>query len=390
MGAAAAGTSATSVADMSETRDDLVYQKVLASMADGVMSLGLDGVIETFNPSAARILKRDPDQVIGKTFAELFLTEEGLDEFNELVLKAIYESETTHSQEVIVTLGTAERWLMVSTTFLRAGVNLSAPKLGVIVVFSDMTERRRRKRVERLFGSYVDPRIVERLMSHGEIEGRGVRREMTVLFCDMQGFTRIVEGTGAEDLIAFVNLYLTTMSEAVARYAGVTDKFIGDAVMAFWGPPFTDADDHAVAACRAALEQRRALETLRHRVASELDLAVRPEEIEIRCGIATGEVVAGNVGSPRSRNYTVIGDTVNVAARLEAAGKELSSRILVSERTFVAARDHFTFRPVAEMALRGRAQRENVYELLPGADADTDGDTKSPEGALATGDTAAD
>ena len=240
---------------MNESRDDLVYQKVLANMADGVMSLGLDGVITTFNPSAARILGLDPDRVIGRTFAECFLQEEGLDGFNELVLKAIYESEATHSQEVPVTLSRGERWLSMSTTFLRAGVDASAPKLGVIVVFSDTTERRRRKRIERLFGSYVDPRIIERLTQHGEIEGRGVRREMSVLFCDMQGFTRIAERTSAEHLIAFVNLYLSTMSEAVARYAGVTDKFIGDSIMAFWGPPFTDAHDHAVQACRAALEQ---------------------------------------------------------------------------------------------------------------------------------------
>lgn len=354
---------------MSEVHSTPLYENILANMADGVISLDLDGRVTTFNASAGRVLGLDPAQVVGQPYAAVFFEEAGFDDFNQLVLKAIYESATTHSQQVLVRVGGEDRWLLMSTTFLRAGAQLHQRKLGVIVVFSDITEQYRRRRVEKLFGAYVDPRIVERLIRQGEVATDGVRQVMTVLFCDLAGFTRIVERLDAERLIAFVNLYLSIMSEPVARSAGVTDKYIGDTIMAFWGPPFTDAESHARQACAAALEQRRLLGRFRAEARELLGPRLGDDPIEMRCGIATGEVVAGDVGPPKSRNFTVIGDTVNVAARLEAAGKDLRARILVSERTWLAARDGFTFRELAEIPLRGRSRPERVYELLDHRDA---------------------
>jgi len=349
---------------MSEVRSAPLYENILANMADGVISLDLDGHVTTFNASAGRILGLDPESVVGRPYAAVFFEEAGFDDFNELVLNAIYESATTHSRQVLIGVGGEERWLLMSTTFLRAGAQMHQAKLGVIVVFSDITEQHRRERVEKLFGAYVDPRIVERLIRRGEVSADGVRQVMTVLFCDLQGFTRIVERLDAEQLIAFVNLYLSIMSEPVARNAGVTDKYIGDTIMAFWGPPFTDPESHARQACAAALGQRKALGRFRAEAQALLGAALGDAPIEMRCGIATGEVVAGDVGPPQSRNFTVIGDTVNVAARLEAAGKELGARILVSEGTWAAARSHFAFRELAEIPLRGRQRPERVYELL--------------------------
>lgn len=349
---------------MSEVHSTPLYENILANMADGVISLDLDGHITTFNASAGRMLGMDPAQVVGQPYAAVFFVEPGFDDFNELVLKAIYESEATHSQQVLVQVEGEERWLLMSTTFLRAGSQMHERKLGVIVVFSDITEQYRRQKVEKLFGAYVDPRIVERLIRQGDVASDGVRQVMSVLFCDLQGFTTIVERLDAEQLIAFVNLYLSTMSGPVARNAGVTDKYIGDTIMAFWGPPFTDADSHARQACASALEQRAALAHFRIQARHLLGDVLGDVPIEMRCGIATGAVVAGNVGPPQSRNFTVIGDTVNVAARLEAAGKEFGARILVSERTWREAKDRFTFRELAEIPLRGRTRPERVYELL--------------------------
>lgn len=350
-------------AAMAGNRQTPIYQNILVNMADGVISLDLEGRVTTFNPSAGRMLGLEPQAVVGRPYAEVFFLEAGFDDFNELVLQAIYRSETTHSREVAVGVAGEERWLLVSTTFLRAGAQLTDPKLGVIVVFSDVTEQRRRQKVEQLFGAYVDPRIVERLLRQGEVESSGRRQDMTVLFCDLQGFTRIVEGLSADRLIAFVNLYLSIMSAPVSKHGGVTDKYIGDTIMAFWGPPFTDPDQHAVAACQVALEQRALLDELRRAVIEQVDRGLDPAAIEMRCGIATGEVVAGSVGPAQARNYTVIGDTVNVAARLEAAGKELKARILVSEKTWEAARGHFSFREVDRIPLRGRTRPERVFEL---------------------------
>jgi len=349
---------------MSEVRSTPLYENILANMADGVISLDLSGRITTFNDSAGRILGLQPERVVGQPYAAVFFEEAGFDDFNELVLNAIYESATTHSRQVLVGTGGEERWLLMSTTFLRAGAQLSATKLGVIVVFSDITEQHRRERIEKLFGAYVDPRIVERLIQRGDVATDGVRQVMTVLFCDLQGFTQIVERLDAEQLIAFVNLYLSVMSEPVARNSGVTDKYIGDTIMAFWGPPFTDPESHARQACAAALGQRRALPRFRSEARALLGDILVDTDIEMRCGIATGEVVAGDVGPPQARNFTVIGDTVNIAARLEAAGKDLGARILVSEGTWAAAHGHFAFREVAEIPLRGRKRPERIYELL--------------------------
>jgi adenylate cyclase len=349
---------------MVQRNDSPIYRNILVNMADGVISLDLEGRITTFNPAAARILGLDAEQVVGRYFAELFLTEPGLDAFNELVIRAIYESEATHSQTVDVSLRGRERHVEVSTTYLRSDGESGGEKLGVIVVFSDATERQVRERIQRLFGAYLDPRVVERIMHEGDLAGTGVRREMTILFCDLKGFTRTAERLSAEQLIQYINLYLTVMSEPIARHGGVTDKYIGDAIMAYWGPPFSDPNAHAQEACRAALEQRRSVEELRRRVADEIGYDVPPEDIDIYAGIATGDVVAGSIGPPRSRSYTVIGNAVNLASRLEAKSKSFGGRLLVSEATWIAAKHDFEFTELEPMALRGRANPERVFELI--------------------------
>ncbi|MEX2200770.1 MAG: adenylate/guanylate cyclase domain-containing protein [Dongiaceae bacterium] len=341
-----------------------IYENILVNMADGVISLDLEGHITTFNPAAGRVLAMHPDDVVGRTYAEIFFEDPGLDDFNELVLRAIYESQTTHSQEIEITRGGEGRNLNVSTTFLRTGTGEDAEKLGVIVVLNDVTEQRKRKKIKRLFGEFVDPRIVDTIIGQVDIDEAGVRQKMTILFCDLEGFTRLAEGLTADQLIRFVNIYLTLMSEPVARHGGVTDKYIGDAIMAFWGPPFTDRNSHAVQACRAALDQRNRLDELRRQVAADIGPEIDVSRIDMRCGVATGEVVAGSVGPRQSRNYTVIGDPVNVAARLEAANKELGVRILVSEDTWHDAQSAFEFRELDRLLLRGRSRAERVFELL--------------------------
>ncbi|MGE0646987.1 MAG: adenylate/guanylate cyclase domain-containing protein [Alphaproteobacteria bacterium] len=349
---------------MVQSKDTPIYRNILVNMADGVISLDLEGCITTFNPAAGQILGLRPEEVIGRLYAEIFLAEPGLDAFNELIIRAIYESETTHSQAVDISLKGRERHLEVSTTYLRSDETRSGARLGVIVVFSDATERRTRQRIQSLFGAYLDPRIVERIIQEGDLESEGVRREMTILFCDLKGFTRTAEKLTAEQLIQYVNLYLAVMSEPVARHRGVTDKYIGDAIMAFWGPPFSEADSHAVLACRAALEQRRLVAELRRRVAEEIGPIVPQKDIDIYAGIATGDVVAGSIGPRQSRSYTVIGNAVNLASRLESSSKSLGGGLLVSEATWASAKQAFEFKELEPLALRGRSKPERVFELV--------------------------
>jgi PAS domain S-box-containing protein len=342
-------------------RQTAIYENILVNMADGVISLDLQGNIMTFNPAAGRMLALAPDELVGRTYAELFFEDPGYDGLNELVLKAIYEAETTHSEEIEVQIAAETRNLLVSTTFLGGGS--AGGKLGIIVVISDVTEQRKRKKVKRLFGEYLDPRIVDGILN-GELETSGIRQTMTVSFCDLEGFTGLGEVMDASALIEFVNLYLAVMLPPIGRHGGVTDKYIGDAIMAFWGPPFTRGADPAVEACHAALEQRAALAELRRRVRDELGAAIDAERLDMRCGIATGEVVAGSIGPPQSRNYTVIGDRVNLASRLEGANKALGSRILVCEETRRRAQGDFLFRELDTIQVRGRVRRERVFELV--------------------------
>ena len=347
-------------------RQTAIYENILVNMADGVISLDLEGNIMTFNPAAGRMLALAPDEVVGLTYAEIFFEDAGYDGLNELVLKAIYEAATTHSEEIEVRLAAETRNLLVSTTFLGGGLG-HGEKLGIIVVISDVTEQRKRKKVKRLFGEYLDPRIVDGILN-GEFETSGIRQTMTVSFCDLEGFTGLGEALDASALIEFVNLYLDVMLPPIGLHGGVTDKYIGDAIMAFWGPPFTRRGDPAVEACHAALEQRAALAELRRRARDELGVVDRAERLDMRCGIATGEVVAGSIGPRQSRNYTVIGDRVNLASRLEGANKALGSRVLVCEETRRRAGRDFVFRELDTIQVRGRVRRERVFELVARAD----------------------
>jgi adenylate cyclase len=349
-----------------EHRNRAIYENILVNMADGVISLDLEGNIMTFNPAAGRVLGLVPEHVVGLTYAEVFFEDSGYDDLNELVLKAIYEAQTTHSQEIEIRLADETRNLLVSTTFLRAGLDGSSERLGVIVVISDTTEQRKRKKIKRLFGEYLDPRIVDGILN-GALETGGIRQPMTVSFCDLENFTGLGEVLDAAALIEFVNAFLAVMLPPIGLHGGVADKYIGDAIMAFWGPPFTFGEP-AIGACHAALEQRKALGELRRQVRDELNLPLDVDRLEMRCGIATGEVVAGSIGPSQSRNYTVIGDRVNLAARLENANKMLGSRILVCEETQRRASGSFIFRELDTIQVRGRSRPERVFELAARAD----------------------
>ena len=195
-------------------------------------------------------------------------------------------------------------------------------------------ELRVKQQIRETFGKYVDPRIVEGLIDRPELtDQKGARREMTILFCDMQGFTSFSEGMTPIGLVNVLNRYLTVISDPVRRNDGIIDKYIGDAVMAFWGEPFTAAEDQARLACAAALEQLAALPEFE----SEL-----PDLIGVRRGLPRS--TSGSASRPakswsaisgpeQTRSYTVIGDTVNFASRLEGAGKTYGTRVLVSEAT---------------------------------------------------------
>ena len=226
-------------------------------------------------------------------------------------------------------------------------------------------ELRVKEQIRDTFGKYIDPCIVAGLIDRPELtDHKGARREMTILFCDMQDFTTFSEGMTPVGLVNVMNRYLTVLSEPVRRNSGIIDKYIGDAIMAFWGPPFAAAADQARLACIAAIEQLAAVPTFQAELPELTGVRRGFPQIGLRVGIATGDVVVGNIGSEQTRNYTVIGDTVNIASRLEGANKAYNTRILISHRTQQLAADSIEVREIDSVVVVGKSEPERIFELL--------------------------
>jgi class 3 adenylate cyclase len=224
---------------------------------------------------------------------------------------------------------------------------------------------RRNEQVRETFGRYFDPKIIEGIVDRAALAAtEGQRRVMTVLFCDMKGFTHLSEGVTPQGLVKVMNHYLSTMSEPIRNNRGIIDKYVGDAIMAYWGPPFVEESEHARLACSAAADMIGRVESLRKELPEILGVRSIPIECDIRIGISSGEVLAGSIGSNFMMSYTVMGDTVNLASRLEAANKEYGTRSLVSESTIAAAGDTIEAREIDRLIVYGQTQPQNVFEVL--------------------------
>ncbi|MBR1086284.1 HAMP domain-containing protein [Bradyrhizobium manausense] len=229
-----------------------------------------------------------------------------------------------------------------------------------------VVQLRDNQRVRETFGKYIDPRVVEGLIERPNLTAaEGQRRVMTVLFCDLKGFTSLSEGMTPQGLVKVMNRYLSIMSEPIRTHRGIIDKYIGDGIMAYWGPPFVDEADHARFACQATLEMIERIATLRREIPELLGVLGTPmETCDIRIGVATGEALVGSIGSDVMMSYTVMGDVVNLASRLEGANKAYGTRNLVSERTVVAATAAVEVREIDRIVVAGHTHSEVVFEIL--------------------------
>jgi class 3 adenylate cyclase len=232
--------------------------------------------------------------------------------------------------------------------------------------FNRMVERlRQNQRIRETFGRYIDPRIAEGLLDQpARAAAEGERRVMTVLFCDMKGFTTLSEGVTPQGLVKIMNRYLSTMSEPINAHRGVIDKYVGDAIMAYWGPPFIDEAEQADAACLAALDMVGRVEALLKELPELLGVRAIPANCDIRIGIATGEALVGSIGSDFMMSYTVMGGTVNLASRLESANKVYGSRCLISEATASAAAAVVDLREIDRVIVVGQTQAQTVFEIM--------------------------
>lgn len=229
----------------------------------------------------------------------------------------------------------------------------------VLTFYRYLTEERGKKELRQTFQKYVSPAIVEEILSDPQnIELGGKKVNLTVFFSDVRGFTTISEKLDPRALSDLLNSYLTPMTEIVFRNRGTLDKYMGDAIMAFFGAPI-HYPDHAKFACRCALQSLNKLFELQ----KEFESKGLPT-IDIGIGLNTGEVSVGNMGSETVRSYTVMGDAVNLASRLEGINKQYGTRIILSEMTYNEVKDNFVCREVDWVRVKGKALPVKIYELI--------------------------
>ncbi len=222
-----------------------------------------------------------------------------------------------------------------------------------------ISERRQKGVIKGMFSQYVSGAVVDDLINNPDkLSLGGEKKVLTVFFSDIAGFSTFSEKKEPEDLVKFLNEYLSAMTEIVFQNFGTLDKYIGDAVMAFWGAP-TPNEKHAFLACKAALDMQVRIKALKENWRKEGE-----PEINARMGINTGDMVVGNVGGTQRFDYTVMGDNVNLASRLEGANKEYGTYIMLSETTHELVKDLFTTRELDFLVVKGRTKPMKVYELL--------------------------
>lgn len=236
--------------------------------------------------------------------------------------------------------------------------------------FNRMIEQlRHNEQIRETFGRYIDPKVVQGLIDRPEVAIDGERRVMTIMFCDMSGFTSMSEGMTPRGLVKVMNHYFTVMSGPIRSNRGIIDKYIGDAIMSYWGPPFVEEDEQALLAGLAAIEMADQVPALQKQLPDLLGIRAMPAPCDLRIGIATGEVLTGSIGSELMMSFTVMGDAVNLASRLEAVNKIYGTRILISQATADAIGSRLELREIDRLAVAGQSAPQAIFEVMarPGA-----------------------
>jgi adenylate cyclase len=230
---------------------------------------------------------------------------------------------------------------------------------GAVTVYRYSLEQRQKRELRRLFSRYVSEEVVADILRQSDAQALGGKRlELTVLFSDIRGFTTLSQELSPERVVAILNQYLTAMTEVIFQNRGTVDKFLGDGVMVLFGAPLT-CPDAPVRAVNTAIQMQERLEELGANWERE---GVGPLRIGI--GIHTGDAIVGNIGSPRRMSYTAIGDTVNIASRLQDLTKTFDSSIIFSEAVYRCIKEQAAVKPLGPVILKGRDEPINIYGIV--------------------------
>lgn len=329
-------------------------ESMLESMTNGVITLDEDGKIVTCNAAALRILRVKVGDIIGKKSVDFFvednawMVEQGsqVDESGEGDIK----------MDASLQVGEVEKpdTISVNITCLPL-LSPEKKKLGIMYMIEDISSE---KRMKSTMSRYMDPGLADQLMAGGDDALGGRAITATVLFSDVRGFTTLTETLGPQGTVQMLNEYFTIMVECISREGGMLDKFIGDAIMAGFGVPIPhdDDEDRAVRAGIAMISEL--WEWNKERVKKG------EMPIDMGLGLNTDNVVTGNIGSPKRMDYTMIGDGVNLAARLESACKQYAARILISDLTYKKLKGTYRIRDIDRVVVKGKTKPVEIFEVL--------------------------
>jgi adenylate cyclase len=322
---------------------------ILESMPSAVITLDDEERIVTCNAAGRRILRLRFEDV-GRPAADVFA------DANSWVIEKVRRVSDSQASEVAVDaeLEVDADKLSVNLTVLPL-VSVEQKRLGSMIMIEDITNE---KRLKSTMARYMDPSLADRVLAGGGDLLGGTNVLATVLFSDIRDFTPLTEELGAQATVALLNEYFTIMVDCIQREGGVLDKFIGDAIMAIFGLPIAQDDDED-RAVRAGIAMLRGLAAWNAERVAE-----GKKPVDMRIGISTDMVLSGNIGSPKRMDYTVMGDGVNIASRLEGAAKQYGARFLIGESTYRRLKGTYRMREIDRVLVKGKTQPVLVYEVL--------------------------
>ncbi len=335
-------------ADVQEMKN--YNEAMLESMSNGVVTLDDAGRIATCNAACMRIFRMESRDVLHRPAAEVFTGA------NAWVMEKLQQVEETGEQQTLVdaTLVAGEEKLSVNLT-VQTLLDMEHKRIGSMMVIEDISNE---KRLKATMSRIMDPRVADQMVATGAELLAGQNVETTVLFSDIRGFTTLAEQLGAQGTVSLLNEYFALMVDCIQKEEGMVDKFIGDAIMAAFGTPVTHEDD-ADRAVRTAIAMINTLNKWNRQRASD-----GKSPVNIGIGLNTDIVVAGNIGSSKRVDFTIIGDGVNLASRLESACKQYGARILVSEYTVRKLNGTYRKREIDRVVVKGKTEPVAVYEIL--------------------------
>ena len=337
---------------------------MLTSMSNAVITINDEGKIITCNKSGLKILKIRDTDILGKTAEEFFTN--GRSWILERIKHCEEEKEPEFLMDAEIEVGSEQddnvEIVSANVSFLPlenqdpdGRMDQSSGHLGTMIMVEDISDE---KRMKSTMSRYIDPNIADQLMSDGSDIMGGQETIATVLFSDVRSFTTITEALGAQGTVALLNEYFDIMVEAINEQGGMVDKFIGDAIMAGFGIPFPHEDDED-RGVRAGINMIKRLWEWNKQREKDGKMA-----IDMGLGLNTDKLLSGNIGSSKRMDYTMIGDGVNLAARLESACKSYAARILISDFTYQKLKGTYQIRYIDDVVVKGKTEAVGVREVL--------------------------